>query len=43
MLLGRVQNVTTNCPDIEVDVNTFINICPKYLRDTASIISSQED
>ena len=32
ILLGRVQNLRTHCPDIEDDVNTFMNICAKYLR-----------
>ena len=39
ILLGRVQNLTTNCPDIEDDVY----ICDKYLRDTARIFFSQDD
>jgi len=33
----------TNCPDIEDDAYTFINICAKYLCDTARIFFSQED
>ncbi len=43
ILLARVQNLTTNCPDIEDDVYTFINICAKYLRGTARIFFSQDD
>jgi len=32
ILLGRLQSLRTNCPDIEDDVHTFINICATYLR-----------
>ena len=41
ILLGRVQNLTTNCPNIEDDVHTFINICAKYLREVARIFFAQ--
>ena len=37
ILLEQLQNLTTNFPDIEDDANRFINICAKYLRDTALI------
>jgi hypothetical protein len=40
--LGRVQNVMTNCPNIEDDVKTFIKIRPKYLHDTERIFSPQD-
>ena len=42
ILLGRVQNLRTHCPDIEDDVNTFMNICAKYLRETARIFFAQD-
>jgi hypothetical protein len=43
ILLGRLQNLTTNCPNIKDDVNTLINIYAKYLRDTARLFFSQDD
>ena len=42
ILLGRVQNLRTHCPDIEDDINTSINICAKYLRETARIFYAQD-
>jgi len=40
ILLGRVHNLMTNFPDIEHDVNKFIAICAKYLREAARIYFS---
>jgi len=42
ILLGRVQNLRTNCQDIDDEVNTFIYICAKYFHHTARTIFSQD-